>query len=87
MPPPIPAIVERAIQVYVAIAQFAKHIGQYLKQLFAIDIIARAYLIYIINRVPVNIFIVEEAVVLIDYLPQRLEVALRGVFVLDFVDT
>ena len=69
-----------------AIAQFAEHVGKHLKQLFAVDIIARAYLIYIIYRVPVYILIVEEAVVLVDYLPQGLKVALRGILVLDFVD-
>ena len=33
------------------------------------------------------LLVVEEAVVLVDNLPERLEVPLRRIFVLDFVDT
>ena len=51
--------------------------------------VAHAYLIFIIDRIPVeSVFvslIIEEAVVLVDYLPESLEVAYGCVVVLDFV--
>ena len=64
----------------------AEHIGEYLEELFAVDIVARAYLIYFVYRVPVNLLVVEEAVVLIDDLPEGFEVALGGIFVLLLID-
>ena len=59
--------------------QRAEHIGEYFEELFAVDIIARAYLIYFIYRVPVYLLVIEEAVVLIDDLPEGFEVALGGI--------
>ena len=85
VPSPVAAVVEGGAQVYVAVAQFAEHIGEHLEQLLATDAVPRAYLIYIIYIVPVYILVIKEAVVLVHDLPQGLEVALGGIFVLDFV--
>ena len=68
------------------VAQLAEHVGQHLEQLFAAYSVPRAYLIYIIYIIPVYILIIKEAVVLVHNLPQGLEVALRSILVLVFVD-
>jgi hypothetical protein len=53
-------------------------------------VVAHAYLIFIIDGIPVEavfvLLVVEEAVVLVDNLPERFEVALRVVVVLNLVD-
>ena len=58
-----------------SVAQFGKHIGEHLEQLLAVHIVVYTYLIGLVNLVPINIFVVEKAVVLIDDMPQGLEVA------------
>jgi hypothetical protein len=58
-----------------SVAQRGEHLRKYLEQLLAVHVIVYAYLIYIVYLVPIDIFVVEKAVVLIDDMPQGLEVA------------
>ena len=74
-----------------AVAQLTQHLRQNLEELVVVDVIVRAYLIYIIYVLPVEsvsfMLVIEEAVALVDDLPQRLEVALGGVGVFLFIYT
>ena len=90
VPTPIAAVVERRIEVHMAITQFAQHIREHLEQLVLVGFFPRAYLIYIIYSIPVEavfmLLIVEETVVLIDNLPKGLKVPLsriREFFLID----
>jgi hypothetical protein len=53
-------------------------------------VVADAYLVFIVYGIPVEsvfvLLVVEEAVVLVDDLPERFEIALGGIVVLDFVN-
>ena len=73
-----------------SVAQLGEHIGENFEELVVVDLVTRAYLIYIILLVPVEsislLLIVEETVVLIDDAPQGFEVSLRGVFILGDID-
>ena len=70
---------------------FGEHVGEHFEELLLTDHVVRAYLIYIIYLLPVEsvfmLLVIEEAVMLVDNLPECLEVTLRRIFVLDFVDT
>ena len=74
-----------------SVSQFAEHVAQHLKQLQVGHLFVHAYLIFIIYSIPVEsvlmLFVVEEAVVLVDNLPQRLQIALRRIGVLLLVYT
>jgi hypothetical protein len=74
----------------VSVFQFREQVGEDFEELVVVHRSFRAYIIYIIYAVPVEtidlLFVVEEAVVLVDNSPQGLKVPLRGVFVLDGVD-
>jgi hypothetical protein len=74
----------------VSVAQFREHIGEHLEELLVVDAVVRAYLIYIISLLPVEsvfmLLIVEEAVVLVDDLPKRLEIPLRRIRALFLID-
>ena len=91
VPLPVASVVEGREEVHVAVAQFGEHVGEHLEELLLADHVVRAYLIYIIYLLPVEsvfmLLVVEEAVVLVDNLPECLEVPLWRIFVLDFVDT
>ena len=67
-----------------SVAQFGEHLRKYLEQLLAVHIVVYTYLIGLVNLVPINIFVVEKTVVLIDDMPQGLEVACGriGTFIL-----
>ena len=74
-----------------AVAQLSQHISQHLKELTARHLIVHAYLIFIIDRLPVQpiglFLVVEKAIALIDNLPERLEVTLRRVVELLDINT
>ena len=74
-----------------AVAQFAEHVAEHLEQLLLCHVAIDLYLVFVVDLLPVEpvlvLFVVEEAVVLVDNPPQRLEVALRRVGKLLFVDT
>ena len=90
MPRPVAAVVVGCIQVDVAVAQLAEHVAEHLEQLLVVHAVVHADLIFLIDGVPVKpvlvLLVVEEAVVLVDNLPQRLEVTLRRVVELLLVD-
>ena len=73
-----------------AVAQLCKHVAQHFEELFAGHLLVHAYLIFLIDCVPVKsvllLLVVKEAVVLVNYLPQCLEVSLPGVGQLVFID-
>ena len=52
-----------------SVAQLGEHVGKHLEKLLATHVVAHAYLIGLVNLVPINIFVVEKAIVLIDDLP------------------
>ena len=91
VPVPVATVVEGGVEVHVSVFQLGEHVGEYLEELVVVHRSFRAYLIYIIYSVPVEtidlLFVVEEAVVLVDDAPQGLEVTLRRVFVLCHIDT
>jgi hypothetical protein len=73
VPFPVTSVVEGGAEVHMAVSEFAKHRGKHLKQLFVVEIVFRAYIIYIIYVLPIEavfmLFVVEEAVVLVDDMP------------------
>jgi hypothetical protein len=75
----------------VAVAQLAEHIAAHLEELAGLHVVVYAYLIFMIDGIPIQsvllLFVVEEAVVLVDNLPKGFEVAGRGVIVLFRIDT
>ena len=89
-PAPIAREVCRPRQVDVAVAQFRQHVGHDLEQLVGRHVVADAHPVlgvYIVPVEPVFLFlVVEEAIVLVDYFPQGLEVACGRVVELLFVD-
>ena len=91
MPTPVSAVIERRVEVHVAVAQLCQHVCEHFEQLIPVSFLPRAYLIFIIYGIPVQsvfvLFIVEETVVFVDNLPQGFEVAGRGVIVLFRIDT
>ena len=74
-----------------AVAQLTEHIGQHLEELVIVIDACRAYLIYMIDGIPVETilmgFVVEETVMLVDDMPKGLEVAFGGIVVLGLIDT
>ena len=74
-----------------SVAQFGQHLCENLEQLLVVELTFRAYIIYIIYILPVEpilmLFIVKEAIMLVDDMPQGFEVALWGVIVLFVVNT
>ena len=90
VPLPVAAVVEGGVEVHVAVAQFGEHAREHLEELVVGKVTFRAYIIYIINLLPVEaidlLFVVEEAVMLVDDAPQGLEVSLCGVRVFLLVD-
>ena len=81
MPTPVSSVIERRVEVHVAVAQLCQHVGEHFEQLIPISILPRAYLIFIVDGIPIQpillLLIVEEAVMLVDNLPECLEIALR----------
>ena len=90
MPVPVTPVVEGGVEVHVSVFQLGEQVGENLEELVVVHRAFHAYLIYIVEFVPVEpidlLLVVEETVVLIDDTPQGLEVTLRSVFVLDYVD-
>ena len=74
-----------------AVAQFAEHLGEDLEELGAGHVIREAGTVAAAHLVPVEAYglalVVEEAVVLIDNLPEGVEVAFGGVVELLFLGT
>ena len=79
MPRPVACHVERSIEIDMAVAQFAHHIGQHLEELALRHLCIYLPGIALVNLIPVDRLLREEAVVLVHNLPQCLEVALRVV--------
>ena len=73
-----------------SVAKLAEHVGEHLEELALGHLVAYAYLIFAIHVIPVEavfvLFVVEEAVVLVQDVPQGLEVACRRVGTLVGVD-
>ena len=66
-----------------SVTQFCEHVTEHLEELGLRHLVVHAYLIFMIYLIPVEsvlmLFVFEEAIVLIDNLPQSLEVASRRV--------
>ena len=90
VPMPVAAVVERSVEVRVPVFQFGEHIGEDFEELVVVHRSFRAYIIYIIDGVPVEaidlLLVVKKTVVLINHPPQRLKIPLRRIFMLDSVD-
>ena len=80
IPRPIASEIVGCAEVHVSVAQFAEHIGEHLEELLAGHTVVDAHLIFIVHLLPVQpvflLLIIQEAVVLVDNLPQGLKVAL-----------
>ena len=89
-PRPVAPEVVRGGEVDVTVAQLGKHVAEHLEQLLLRHALADLTGIAGVHLLPVEpvgmLLVVEEAVVLVDNLPQGLEVALRRVVVFIFVD-
>jgi hypothetical protein len=70
--------------------QFTQHVCEYFKELFSVEPLSRAYIIFIIYGVPVEtifmLFVVEETVVFVNNFPECLEVSFGSVGKLLLVD-
>ena len=90
VPGPVASVVHGVGEVDVSVAQLAEHVGEHLEELCLRHLVAYAYLIFVIYVVPVEavfvLLVVEEAVVLVQDVPQGLEVARRRVGALVGVD-
>ena len=83
MPVPVACGVERRHQIDVAVAQLVEHLAAHLKQLFPAHVRQQHLAIAAATLPPVETIlrrlIAEEAVVLVNYLPQGIEVAPRRI--------
>jgi len=91
VPRPVAPHVGRGVEVDVAVAQFAEHLGEDFEELGAGHVIREACTVAAAHLVPVEAYglalVVEEAVVFIDNLPEGVEVAFGGVVELLFLGT
>ena len=66
-----------------SVTQLAEHVAQHLEELVLVHLVAYAYLIFIVCLIPVEpvflLLVVEETIVLVDNLPECLEVARRRI--------
>ena len=64
-----------------SVAQLGQHVAQYLEEPVVAHIIRNQSAILAVDGIPVNPFVIKEAVLLVDYLPESFKVASRGVVV------
>ena len=83
MPGPVASVVVGGSQVDMSVAQFGQHVGEHLEELFAGHAAIHLCLVFLMHLIPVKsvgiVLVVQEAVVLVDDLPQSLYVALGRV--------
>ena len=83
---PVTAVVEASKEVDMTVLEFGKHIAQHLQLLIIGHARVETGRIDGMDRVPVDTFLLKEAVMLIHDLPQRLEIAQRRVFIHILID-
>ena len=84
---PIASDVKRGIKIHVSVFQFCQHIAQHLEQLALGHAVVNLFGIAFVHVIPIDIFLLEEAIVLIHDFPQSLKVAFGVVGILCLGDT
>ena len=86
MPRPVAGHVERGEDVHMTIFQLRQHVGADLKKMSITHAGIQLFLVLRMDLIPVHPFLIEETVVLVHDLPQSLEVSVRTIGELLFVD-
>ena len=86
MPRPVAGHVERGEDVHMTILQLRQHVGTYLKEMGIAHAGIQLFLVLRMDLIPVHPFLIEETIVLVHDLPQSLEVSVRTIGELLFVD-